>query len=179
MVTAPSPVSTYVCRICAQWCALDALDGVAPLENLLCPACHSPGALAPTSTRPPDQARGPRPTRRAPDAMRTYGLLAAGGVAAVVLAKLAQAAFDETFDSIEFPRRTRHELIDAHVERHGAHCKSCNTRTARADLQVDHIVALKNGGRTSRANARVICRWCNARKGGRNRLADYLRGRTA
>jgi len=45
------------------------------------------------------------------------------------------------------------------------------------DLTVDHIVCLWNGGRTSRANAVVLCRWCNSSKGARNTFLDFLRGR--
>jgi 5-methylcytosine-specific restriction endonuclease McrA len=86
---------------------------------------------------------------------------------------------DEDYGTIEFPRSVRRELIDDHIERHGRYCTKCSTRVRRCDLQVDHIVALINNGRTSRANARVICRWCNASKGGRNDVLDYFLGRCA
>jgi 5-methylcytosine-specific restriction endonuclease McrA len=39
------------------------------------------------------------------------------------------------------------------------------------------VVAVANGGMTSRANARVLCFPCNSSKGARNTLLDYLFGR--
>lgn len=96
-----------------------------------------------------------------------------------IIYKVAQAALDEDFGTTEFPAWFRDELISSHIESHGHYCTSCGCRTRRRDFQVDHIVALVNGGRTSRANARVICRGCNASKGGRNDTMDYFWGRSA
>ena len=96
----------------------------------------------------------------------------------VLAFKLLQATFDEDFGNGEFPGRFRHELIDHHVARHGHRCPECGSRVRRADLTVDHIVPLTGGGRTSRANAAVLCRWCNSSKGAAICLLDLVRGRS-
>jgi hypothetical protein len=107
-------------------------------------------------------------------------ILGGGALLAIgTIYKIGQAALDEDFGTTEFPALFRDDLITSHIESRGHYCTACGCRTWRRDFQVDHIVALVNGGRTSRANARVICRWCNARKGGRNDTMDYFWGRSA
>jgi len=49
-------------------------------------------------------------------------------------------------------------------ERDGYSCKRCGSQT---DLQVDHIVALANGGTEDDGNLQTLCGPCNRRKGAR------------
>lgn len=109
------------------------------------------------------------------------GLVIGLGIAATALAafKLAQAAFDEDFGDGEFPRSVREELIDKHVAMHGWYCPRCSSNVPPGTLTVDHVVAMRNNGRTSRMNAQVICTSCNSSKGARNTPWDYVRGRAA
>jgi hypothetical protein len=111
----------------------------------------------------------------------TLGRVALGSVVtalgAVAAYKLGQAVFDEEFDSVEFPAWFRAELIDTHVDRFGSWCPRCRRRVRLASLTVDHIVSLRNGGKTSRANAQVLCWPCNSAKGAKNNLFEYVRGR--
>ncbi len=104
-------------------------------------------------------------------------LLAVGG--AVATYKVGQAIFDEDFGTVEFPPWFRREKIKAHVAIHGWYCPKCKRSVRRGSLTVDHIVALRNGGHTSRLNAQVICGPCNSSKGARNVPLDYLRGRSS
>jgi hypothetical protein len=105
------------------------------------------------------------------------GKLLGGGVIAVAVYKSWQMATDEVFDSVEFPAWFREELIAEHIKVYGSYCPECGYRVTRSEFTVDHILALANGGLTSRRNARVICRSCNSSKGARNTLLDRLRGR--
>ena len=107
----------------------------------------------------------------------SVGQLVFGAIGVLVFMKAGQALSDEEFNSIEFPAGFRRRFIDAHVERRGTRCLACRRRVPRRRLTVDHIVALANGGRTSRANAQVRCRPCNSSKGARNTPVDYVRGR--
>jgi 5-methylcytosine-specific restriction enzyme A len=65
-------------------------------------------------------------------------------------------------------RRLRKQAIDAHIARYGQVCPgygvSPHTAT-RAELSVDHIVPLADGGRNDPSNFQVICLTCNKRKG--------------
>lgn len=115
-------------------------------------------------------------------------LLAIGKVALGVTAiaavgvltyKIGQAIGDEDFGTVEFPAWFRKELIAKHIAAHGSFCFGCSNRVPRRSLAVDHIVAIRNGGRTSRANAQVLCTQCNSRKGAKNSPLDYVRGRAA
>lgn len=98
---------------------------------------------------------------------------------AFVAYKGLQFVFDEDFGDGEFPRWFRDELRDDHVALHGSRCPRCEERVRYEELTVDHIVAMKNGGLTSRVNAEIMCRSCNSRKGARNTFFDYARGRAA
>ena len=46
-------------------------------------------------------------------------------------------------------------------------CPQCDEKFAYADMQGDHIKPWHKGGRTEEANCQMLCRPCNARKGGR------------
>jgi len=46
-------------------------------------------------------------------------------------------------------------------------CSECKKPLTWDDFTIDHIIAHVKGGKTSLKNARVICRDCNSRKGGR------------
>lgn len=96
----------------------------------------------------------------------------------VVVYKGLQAIFDEDFGGGEFPQAFREELRQQHIAQHGSRCPQCSKRVRYGDLTVDHIVSMKNGGRTSRANAEVLCRPCNSQKGARNNMIDHIRGRS-
>jgi hypothetical protein len=122
-----------------------------------------------TSTTPPEPL------------LLTIGKVALGATAiaavGVLTYKIGQAIFDEDFGTVEFPAWFRQELIGKHRAAHGSFCFGCSNRVPRRALVVDHIVALRNGGRTSRANAQVLCTQCNSRKGAKNNPLDYVRGR--
>lgn len=123
------------------------------------------------------------PALPAPNPWVTVGkvlLVSAAVVGVSVLTyKVVQAAIDEDFGTGEFPGWFRREFIAQHVARHGCRCPCCGRKVPRDALTVDHIVALANGGRTSRANAAVLCLSCNSAKGARNTALDYVRGRAA
>jgi len=131
---------------------------------------------------PPAPPPTPAPTTTK-DVLVGLGLGVLAGAAivggAILLFKGGQAVLDEDFGTTEFPAWFRREKIDAHVAAHGWHCTKCNCDVTPGSLTVDHIVSLKNRGRTSRMNARVLCLWCNSSKGGRNVPLDYLRGRSS
>lgn len=142
-----------------------------------CPSCglgraEWQGVCRSCSRRSPSMANGRMVPGTAP------GLHPVAAVAlAVVLWKTLQAFTDEDFGDGEFPRRFRDELREEHIERHGSYCLGCDSAVAFEDLSVDHIVPMSRGGRTSRANAAVLCRRCNSRKGNSMSMLDLLRGR--
>lgn len=137
--------------------------------QVVCPYC---GVIL---TRRLHSARDPMVTPRIPAALKALGVVAAG----ILAFKVLQGLRDEDFGDGEFPRSFRQELIDEHVRVHGCRCPGCGRRVRRSELTVDHIVALANGGRTSRENAKVLCLWCNSSKGARNSWLDFLLGRSA
>jgi len=107
----------------------------------------------------------------------SLGKLALLGFGAFAAIKVIEVLVDEEFDGIEFPASFRRRFIDEHVRIYGRRCLACRRGVLRRHLTVDHIVALANGGRTSRANAQIRCRSCNSSKGSRNGVLDHLRGR--
>lgn len=156
--------------------------------NVSCPTCGA--ALAVVSGAPVAcpgcaqflvLARVPAPPPPV-TGVGAFALGALGGLGLIALGivgyKVAQAVTDEDFGTVEFPARFRRELIAAHIARDGRRCPRCRRHVRRRDLAVDHVVALANGGRTSRANARVLCRACNSRKGARQTFTDYIAGRS-
>jgi len=65
-------------------------------------------------------------------------------------------------------RRLRKEAIDAHIARYGQVCPGYGVlphTATRAELSVDHIIPLADGGRNDASNFQVICITCNKRKG--------------
>jgi 5-methylcytosine-specific restriction endonuclease McrA len=136
------------------------------------------GNLASTASRD----RGRRPPVRKPDITLRDVVVGAGVVGGVLAGAIAiykgwQAVADDVFETVEFPASFRHELIADHLAERGSWCPSCNEAVEEHQLSVDHIVAVNNGGLTSRANAAVLCRSCNSAKGARNSTLDYLIGR--
>ncbi len=97
--------------------------------------------------------------------------------AGLFLWKLYQEATDEEYPTRTLPRSERRRLLVEHYERYGEYCPRCDTDTPLEDLEVDHIVSHRNGGRTSRHNSEVMCRPCNREKGHRNTVGDRIRGR--
>jgi len=69
-------------------------------------------------------------------------------------------------------RRAAH--VDAHVAAYGLFCPGHGTPPHyvehRRDLTADHVVPVSLGGALEGGELAVLCRRCNARKGGRNRL---------
>jgi len=128
-------------------------------------------ALAGDCPKPPSQ---PRPTPGLASFLLKGAAVAGAGILAY---KGLQAILDEDFETTEFPAWFRRELIEDHIARYGSWCPWRGHWVHPEDLTVDHIVALVNGGRTSRANAQVLCGDCNSAKGARNSLFDFLRGR--
>jgi len=60
------------------------------------------------------------------------------------------------------------DAIEVHVRIHGWTCPGWGVPAHYStDLTGDHDWPLSLGGLTSRANVRVLCRGCNARKGNR------------
>ncbi|MCI0528213.1 MAG: HNH endonuclease [Nitrospira sp.] len=96
----------------------------------------------------------------------------------VLAYKGLQAILDEDFGGGEYPRRFREEMRQEHMAWYGCCCPQCGRRVPYDDLTVDHVVSMKNGGCTSRANADLMCRSCNSQKGGKNSFFDYIRGRS-
>lgn len=109
-------------------------------------------------------------------------LAAAALGAACVGWKVGQATGDEDFGTVEYPAWFRRELIAIHIKRHGYWCggynrPAHNVARRKSAFQVDHIIPLAHGGRTSRANAQVLCQSCNASKGASYTFFDQFRGR--
>jgi len=64
-------------------------------------------------------------------------------------------------DDSAIPTRVRLRVWD----RAGGRCQICNRKLGPADKwQVDHILALVNGGAHSEANMQVACDWCHKGK---------------
>lgn len=65
-------------------------------------------------------------------------------------------------------RRQRKLAIDTHLQKFGAVCPGYGVpphTATRAQLSVDHIIPLADGGRNDPSNFQVICITCNKRKG--------------
>lgn len=59
-------------------------------------------------------------------------------------------------------------LADAPKNEHGlVFCSECNQHHEAENMAVDHIEPWSKGGRTILSNARLICRFCNSKKGNR------------
>jgi 5-methylcytosine-specific restriction protein A len=57
------------------------------------------------------------------------------------------------------------QVVIEHRARHGGWCPGYGVPDHRThDLTIDHIIPLAHGGTHDRANLRVLCRGCNARK---------------
>lgn len=94
--------------------------------------------------------------------------------------KTLQALTDRDFGTAEFPPWFRREFIAAYVRGNGPICpgfKCDRHRVRRSDLTVDHITPKCEGGRTSTANAGILCRWCNSRKSDAYGPTEWLFGR--
>ena len=120
----------------------------------------------------------PRPIVRTPGFGETVAKILGYGTLGFIAYKGLQAALDEDFGEGEFPQWFRDEMREDHIAAHGFRCPRCEMRVQYMDLTIDHIVAFRNGGLTSRANAEIMCRRCNSRKGARNSIFDYARGRS-
>jgi hypothetical protein len=92
--------------------------------------------------------------------------------------KLVQAATDEEFGGRVFPASFRYEKLSQHLESHGSWCPGCQQCVPIRALTVDHIVPWAKGGKTSRANAAVLCGPCNSSKGAKVTIFDHIRGRS-
>lgn len=55
--------------------------------------------------------------------------------------------------------------ISANIRKHILASGKCAKCGSVNDLEIDHIVSVKKGGRTVRENLQVLCRTCNRRKG--------------
>ncbi|MGH7436004.1 MAG: HNH endonuclease signature motif containing protein, partial [Polyangiaceae bacterium] len=61
---------------------------------------------------------------------------------------------------------------------YGLVCPRCDRRVRRyADLHVDHIRSIKNGGEPWRSNAQILCSWCNLDKGPNSTFIENFLGR--
>lgn len=102
--------------------------------------------------------------------------LLTGGVVFVAW-KVYQEFTDEEYPGRTLPQSVRTRLLVDHYCEHGAFCHRCQTRTRLEDLEVDHIVSYRDGGRTSLQNSEIVCRPCNRGKGARTSIVDRIRGR--
>ena len=101
--------------------------------------------------------------------LTTFGIVGGG----ILLYKLAQAVTDEEFGGRTFPKDVARQM-----KRDAAYCCAhCGNRFKSHNLQIDHIVAWANGGRTSMSNGQVLCTGCNLEKSSNNGLLDRLVGR--
>jgi len=72
------------------------------------------------------------------------------------------AAYDARY------RRLRKEAIDAHLARFGAVCPGYGVlphTATKAELTVDHVIPVADGGPSELWNFQVLCGTCNRRKG--------------
>ena len=71
-------------------------------------------------------------------------------------------------------QRRRREFVDGWVRDHGLWCPGYlvpgHYVEERRDLTADHVTPISLGGQLEGGDLAVLCRGCNARKGGRNRL---------
>lgn len=91
--------------------------------------------------------------------------------------RMIQAATDVEFPGRRLPRLVRDAFKENHIAEHGEFCLCCRTDTVLTDLVIDHIFPFAKGGRTSLANSRVVCRWCNGAKSDKVTLGERLQGR--
>ena len=140
-----------------------------------CPKCHN--MLAIRLFPAPAQKETPETSSKSSLGKLLIKVLGYATVA-VVAYKGLQAAFDEDFGGGEFPRWFREKKRQRHIAQHGSRCLKCKRMVPYNDRSIDHIISMKNGGRTSRANAALMCRSCNRSKGARNSWFDYIRGRS-
>ena len=73
-----------------------------------------------------------------------------------------------------FPRRERSRIIPARIRRavfarDGKKCRECGVAER---LSLDHIVPFVQGGKHTMQNLRVLCVFCNSRKGARVHRAE-------
>lgn len=68
-------------------------------------------------------------------------------------------------------RRLPRALVKAVMERDAYRCRRCG---GHRDLTVDHINPVSNDGTDELENLQTLCKRCNSRKGGRQRLLQRL-----
>lgn len=89
----------------------------------------------------------------------------AAGLAVAATAGLVAVGVERHARRRPDPRRRFSPAERRHVmDRDGWRCRWCGSGVG---LEVDHVVPWSRGGRTSVANAQVLCRSCNASKGAR------------
>src|SRR5579862_1066810 len=147
VVTQPMPTNFH-CSMCgAAFSVVNALHG----SIVQCPGCYGRLTIL---------CIPPSPNRHLIDQAPGFGgaLTKLLGYAALgfLAYKGLQAALDEDFGEGEFPQWFRDEMREAHIASYGSRCPCCEKRVQYQDLTIDHIVALINGGLTSRANAEIM-----------------------
>ena len=161
--------ANFHCALCgAAFSVVHALHG----SMVQCPGCYQTLIIRFT---PPSN---PHPIAQTPGLGLTVGRILGYAALGFFAYKGLQAALDEDFGEGEFPQWFRDEMREDHIASYGSRCPRCSKRVRYNDLTIDHVVALRNGGLTSRANAEIMCRRCNSRKGARNSTFDYARGRS-
>lgn len=169
LITQPMPTNFH-CAMCgAAFTVVNALHG----SMVQCPGCY--GTLTILCIPPSPNLH---PIDQAPGFGESVAKLLGYAALGFFAYKGLQAALDEDFGEGEFPQWFRDEMREDHIASYGSLCPRCEKRVQYQDLTIDHIVALINGGLTSRANAEIMCRRCNSRKGARNSIFDYARGRS-
>ena len=75
-------------------------------------------------------------------------------------------------------RKVVREVVTNHVLTHGWTCPGYGRAPHPAtDLSGDHVISLADGGQSTAANVRILCRQCNSRKGRRSGIGTPPGGR--
>jgi 5-methylcytosine-specific restriction protein A len=77
-------------------------------------------------------------------------------------------------------RKVVRKVVTNHVLTHGWNCPGYGRAPHPAtDLTGDHVVSLADGGASTAANVRILCRSCNSRKGRRSGTGQSQTGQPA
>src|SRR5262249_11483007 len=75
----------------------------------------------------------------------------------VTVAEVGEPTYEDRLAKRRIPDLLRAEVL----LRDGARCRGCRTTV---NLEIDHIIPLRKGGKTEEDNLQTLCRRCNRRK---------------